>query len=431
MLKDRTEEKMSEHLTLDNRYEIFIGLRDKMSLCKIAQQLNKHPSTITNEILKHYVTVKTGSYGRVFNDCLFKKTCKNRNDRRTATPCYDVCSQYKKETCKDLMTAPYVCDGCTNKNQCSLEKRFYKPTEAQQSYEEQLKESRRGFSYSKDHIAYIDKLVSPLIKQGQSIHHIYVHHKDELMMCEKTLYTMIHSGLIEARPIDCPRIVRFKPRKVFKQMKVDRECRTGRTYEDFLAFLEEKPDSSLVEMDTVEGVKGGKVLLTLYHPQTCLLLAFLRDHNDSASVTGHMNALRELLGAEDYCKLFELLLCDNGSEFTNPAAIETVHYSDQNESPLVSLVFYCDGGRPDQKGGVENSHTLLRRILPKGTSFDHLTQKDIDWILSHINSYARKKLNDYSPIDTFSFLFSSQTIEKFNLIKIDPDKINLTPNCLK
>lgn len=49
--------------------------------------------------------------------------------------------------------------------------------------------------------------------------------------------------------------------------------------------MEESPDSVVYEGDSVEGVKGGKVLLTLFFVQQNLQLAFLRNYNDSRSVT--------------------------------------------------------------------------------------------------------------------------------------------------
>ena len=42
--------------------------------------------------------------------------------------------------------------------------------------------------------------------------------------------------------------------------------------------------------------------------------------------------------------------------------------------------------RSGQKGGVENVHTMLRMVLPKGTSFEFLTQWDVNRIVNHINS---------------------------------------------
>ncbi len=422
---------MSKHLTLEDRYIIQRELNDRSSLCLIANKLDKHPSTITNEIKKHYISEQSGGYGRSFNDCLTRKNCKERTYRNTQTPCYLICSHYKKEVCVFLKSPPYVCNGCTLRYHCTLEKRTYKPEIAHENYTRCLRQSRDGFAMNEDEVKRIDQLISPLIKKGQSIHHIYVHHKDELMICEKTMYQLVHSGLIQARPIDCPRMIRFKPRKIPKMLKVDKKCRLGRTYADYLTFLENHPDCSVVEMDTVEGIKGGKVLLTLYHPHTCLLLAFLRERNDSASVSYHLHALKDQLGVEAYCKFFSVLLGDNGSEFSNPTAIEISLTSQPENNDFYSLVFYCDGGRPDQKGGIENSHTLLRRIFPKGTSFDHLTQKDIDRAINHINSYARKKLNDHCPWDAFSFFFSPALVESLNGLKIEPDQINLNPHHLK
>ena len=45
---------------------------------------------------------------------------------------------------------------------------------------------------------------------------------------------------------------------------VDKSYRIGRTYENLLSFMKEHPDTPIVEMDSEEGVKGGKVLLTLH-----------------------------------------------------------------------------------------------------------------------------------------------------------------------
>ena len=60
--------------------------------------------------------------------------------------------------------------------------------------------------------------------------------------------------------------------------KVDKKCLEGRRYQDFLNFLEEHPDTPIVEMDSVEGIKGGKVLLTIHFVSSSFMLAFLREH---------------------------------------------------------------------------------------------------------------------------------------------------------
>ena len=56
---------------------------------------------------------------------------------------------------------------------------------------------------------------------------------DELMVSEKTAYNYLNAGLFDADKMDCPRIVRMRPRRAAPKLKIDRNCYEGRTYEDF------------------------------------------------------------------------------------------------------------------------------------------------------------------------------------------------------
>ena len=87
--------------------------------------------------------------------------------------------------------------------------------------------------------------------------------------------------------------------------------------------MAEHPSLPIVEMDSVEGKKGGKVLLTLHFTIPQLIFAFIRDANISQSVINIFDHLYLLLQPDNFCRLFEVLLGDNGSEFSNPFAIET------------------------------------------------------------------------------------------------------------
>ena len=95
------------------------------------------------------------------------------------------------------------------------------------------------------------------------------------------------------------------------------------------------------------------------------MLMYLRDHNTSQTVIDVFNKLEEDLGETVFRKLFPVVLTDNGSEFSNPTALEA------NQR---TKIFYCDANAPYQKGQIEKNHTLIRYALPKGTSFDGLTQ---------------------------------------------------------
>lgn len=119
------------------------------------------------------------------------------------------------------------------------------------------------------------------------------------------------------------------------------------------------------------------------------MLAFLRERNTSQSVIDVFNSLYSTLGKDSFQRLFPVILTDNGSEFSNPQALESADDSTKRTS-----IVYCDPSSPFQKGNVEKNHGFIRRILPKGRSFDDLTQADILLMMNHINSYSREKLND-------------------------------------
>jgi IS30 family transposase len=181
-----------------------------------------------------------------------------------------------------------------------------------------------------------------------------------------------------------------------------------------------------VEIDSVIGRIGGKVLLTLMFKSCDLMLAFIRDRNTSQSVIDVFNYLDRTLGRETFSRLFPACLADNGSEFSNPKALENDAQGDRR-----TRLYYCDPFSSFQKPNVELNHEFIRKVLPKGRSFDDLSQNDISLMMSHINSYSREKLNDKSPFDAFSFLYGNDILEKLGVNRIPANDILLKPSLLK
>lgn len=172
---------------------------------------------------------------------------------------------------------------------------------------------------SEEELLRLDRFISPLIQNGQSIHHIVSRNPDEFTCSEKSIYRYVNGSLLSARNIDMPRVCRIKPRKSKPvEHKVDKQCRVGRSYADFRQYLAVNPDPAVVEMDTVEGKKGGSVLLTLYFRSCSFMLAFLRERNTSQSVINVFRHLYAVLGQDAFQRLFPVILTDNGSEFSNP-----------------------------------------------------------------------------------------------------------------
>lgn len=426
----------SKHLTLDDRIKISQMLSEHESFKSIAATIGKNCTSVSREIKNHMVFQKTGGYGRSYNACVHRRDCNVKHLCAHCSPtnkklccfcdkCNSVCPDFQEEKCPKLERPPYVCNGCPDRSKCTLEKRLYNASSADREYKEILSESRTGISYSEEEIAHLDHFISPLIRKGQSINHICANNKDSIMVSERTIYRLVDYNLFSARNMDLPRKVKYSRRKKKKEFKVDKSCRTNRTYQHYLEFCASHPDLPVTEMDSVEGKKGGKVLLTLHFVKAELMLAFLRDSNDSQSVIDIIEKLYLELRPDIFMNLMPLLLTDNGSEFSNPKAMEF-----DSQGNRRTHIFYCDPSAPGQKGSAERNHELIRYVLPKGTSLDDLTQADINLLMDHVNSYSRESLGNKCPYDMFKFLYGENILSLLGCHKIDPNDVTLTPALL-
>ncbi len=189
--------------------------------------------------------------------------------------------------------------------------------------------------------------------------------------------------------------------------KIDKKCRIGRTYEDYKNFIDNHPDISVVQMDSVEGTKGGKVLLTIHFVNCSLMLAFIRDRNTAQSVIEIFNDLYGKLGHNDFKKLFPVILTDLGAEFSGPKQIE-----ETAEGLTRTKVFFCKAMHSWLKGSCEVNHELLRRVIPKYQSINHLDQEKTNLMMNHINSYKRLKLGNNTPYEIFERMYGVSIIKK-------------------
>jgi len=426
----------NKHLTDAERLQIEQWLKDRVSIKQIALKLSKSTSTVSREIRSRATTSDKYAPYRIHNRCVQRDGCQRRYlccDKPNCTKrcstcslCNQFCEDYQEQFCYKLCEPPYVCNGCANEYQCVLRKKYYLHRKAHEAYCEMLVESRVGANITEDELLALDEIVSPLVMRGQSVHHIVAHNSDQFEVSEKSIYRYVAGGLLKAKNIDMPRVCRIRPRKSKPvEHKVDSGCRIGRTYAEFLAFAETS-SVPVVEMDSVIGRVGGKVLLTMMFKSCDLMLAFIRERNTSQSVIDVFNSMYESLGADCFKVLLPVIVADNGSEFSNPKALE---YDAQGNRR--TRLYYCDPYASFQKPNVELNHEFIRKILPKGRPFDDLVQSDISLMMSHINSYSREKLNDKSPFDMFGFIYGYDVLEKFNIRRIPANEILFKPSLLK
>ena len=415
-----------KHLTLEEREFIEDKLKENWNFTSIGKELNKHRTTISKEILNHRFQKESIQYNSSFANCIHTDTCENAGSKF----CKKSCSKFKEKTCSLLEKPPYVCNGCPKKSHCRFSKYYYRAKDANKEYNEFKSDARIGIRLSQEEIYKINTVITPLIRdQHQSITHVFINNPDLLYFSKPTFYSYVNLNLFSFRNIDLARKVKYKPRKEDEKRRTRKESiiRIGRTHNDFNDYMTVHPNASIIEMDTVEGIKGGKVFLTLLFRNYNFMLIFLMESKSMDEVEKVFIKIKNLIGIDTFKRIFEVILTDNGSEFFNPISIEV----DYNTGEVLSHVFYCDPYCSYQKGSIEKNHEYIRYILPKKTSFNNLTQKDCDLIASHINSTSRIILNNKTPYEAVQTLISIDTINKLNIKFINPNKVDLSPNLLK
>ena len=373
-----------KHLTLSDRNDIQLGLERGETFKAIGQSILKDPTTVSKEV--------------------------KRNRQVRESTCHNL-------PCPLLDKATFVCNGYPKRRQnCGYKKIFYLSKQAQKQYEQTLVEAREGTPLNSKTFWKMDKVISDGVKKGQHIYHILKTYN--LDVSSSTVYRHIRKGYLSIAPIDLARAVKFKERRKSKLPSIPKEAKKGRSYEDFQNYLALKQLNSWLEMDTVMGRMGGKVLLTFNLSFCNFIFARLLDNKTTLEVTKHLYDIKNTLhqADKDFFQLFPVILTDNGGEF---ARVDDIEMDVRGESKL----FFCDPNRSDQKGRIEKNHTLIRDILPKETSFDNLTQEDINLVCSHVNSVKRAALNVKSAYELFAFTYGEEIPKLLGISKIPAEDV--------
>ena len=308
-------------------------------------------------------------------------------------------------------------------------KYFYYAKDADDNYRKTLIESREGIDFENNEFRKMDKIIKEETDKGHSFYMIIQDHP-EFDITERTLYYYQEKGYLSTKNIDLPRKVRYRKRKRSvsknKNQRNEENCRINRTYNDFQTYMSSINSDYYVEMDTVEGIKGHSVLLTLNLVPFNFMIAYKLESQTIYEVTDKINKLKKLLGYELFHKIFPVILTDNGKEFKRPDLIE-------NNGPDVikTKVFYCDSRRSDQKGSIEVTHEYIRRYIEQGTDLDKYSDEDILLMMNHINNTKREKLKGKTPYELMEEKIGKENIKKLGFYFIPSKDIILKPNLFK
>jgi IS30 family transposase len=435
--KHLDSDKYGKALTLQDRVNIESIIKTNrnidgsmsITLNSIGDMLEKDPTTISKEVKfrRTQIDMKQPNYKYMFQIC---STCKKNstcNFKQNNNTISYQCNHYEKYICKHLLRFPWVCNGCHKRGHCTSTKSYYNPIPANESYKYTLVDSRQGVYMTQKEFEKINTVISEGLKKRQSLEHIL--HSNDIPICVTTAYNYLHRGYFNADVLDTHRMTYLKGLDGHKphNSKILKNKKVGRHYEDFLNLLAKNPDLTYSEMDTVDGVKGGKACLSLKIVKLQFQFYFIIDDKTASTIVNTLNKIQEIIGIENYRKIFGVILTDNGSEFTD---IDGIIY-DSITGELRTDLYFCHPQCSGEKGSCERNHELFRYILPKGISFNNLNQNDFNLITSHVNSLKRKSTDYSTPIELFYAFFGHEILEKLHISLIEPNSVILSPELLK
>ena len=423
-------------LTFDDRCEIEELLKARTSFRKIAHKLNVSPTTVSNEVkLNRVFSAPKAATSRAqtrcshYSECRVVELCSRCTSRAASCKrcgkmrCYDLCKKFEMYRCPKREKAPFVCSGCSQCGYCGNEKARYVASKAQAKHDERLSLAHLGISCEPYELRQMVDMVKKLLAQGQSLEAIWAVHGDEFSVCVRTFYNYIEKGVLGLSNIDLPKKVKYAPRKkrAFGEPKMDL---AGHTYTDWDALPEELKMRT-VQIDCIEGLRRNtKCVLSLHFVRLFFQIYILLPARTQAHVKAALDAV------EVYCEgmfadVFPVILGDRGSEFLDFRKIET-----GLDGMKRTRMFYCDPVKPGQKGACEKNHVEFRKILPKGTDFDALSQWDVSIACSHVNSYVRAG-QGVAPIALASLVLPTNLLESLGITAVSPDDVVMKPSLLK
>ena len=386
--------KKYTHLTYEDRVLIQACINDNQTITEIAKNVHCNKSTISRELSKHAFIRKVSEIGLTF------------------------------ATCPYLGRAGF-CNNCPKNGSCRRDRRYYNYNEAENNSSALLRNCRSKPKISEENIQYINEVVTLGVRQGQSLHHIYVADSSlKKICCEKTIRRLVYRGNLDVKAHELRRFVRYKHHlpKVNKDVELkDIRVLIGRSYKDFCSYTEKHKRKNVVEYDSVIGKRNdNKAILTVTFKKYNFQFGLLIAKGKPSSVSYQIRKMFKKIGSDLVKEIFPINLSDNGTEFSYFTEIEI----DENGEKICNT-YFARPNRADDKTHCERNHELVRYIFPKGKSLNNVTQKMVDEAFSNINSYVRESLGDKTPYELVEKRFGKQFLDKINIHKIPKKKVRL------
>ena len=207
----------------------------------------------------------------------------------------------------------------------------------------------------------------------------------------RTLYRYIDNGIfLKLTNKHLP--VKGKKKKKNKKVQVQKRAAAGESIENRPDEVATRETFGHWEMDSVVGKRGKSknTFLVLTERKTRNEIIFKLPDHSATEVVKAVDRL-EITWGSMFSDVFKTITVDNGTEFSYFNELER---SCTKPDEKRTKVYYCHPYSSWERGSNENNNKMVRRIVPKGTNFDSMTDDEVLDMQIWINGYPRR-IHDY------------------------------------
>ena len=206
----------------------------------------------------------------------------------------------------------------------------------------------------------------------------------ETMISTKTFYNWIEDGLVKVKNIDLLLKVRRRP----SRPRQERKKKLGKSIDERPKEVDSREEFGNWEGDGIVGKDQKGHLISLVERKLGIGMLFNVGDRKEDKVVLIIDRLEKQFGGA-FGSIFKTITFDNGSEFSR---------SDQMEKGNRTQIYYAHPYSSWERGTNENWNGIVRRFIPKGSSFYGLTDEDLARITHYINTLPRKRFGYKSPM---------------------------------
>jgi transposase, IS30 family len=204
----------------------------------------------------------------------------------------------------------------------------------------------------------------------------------------KTFYNWIDDGLVKIKNIDLLLKVRRQPSKP----RQERKKKLGKSIDERPKDVDTREEFGHWEGDGIVGKDHKGHLISLVERKLGIGMLFNVGDRTEEKIVLVIDHMEKQFGTA-FSSIFKSITFDNGSEFSR---------SDMMEQGGRTQVYYAHPYSSWERATNENWNGIVRRFIPKGSSFNDLTDEDLERITHYINTLPRKRFGYKSPMELWA-----------------------------